>query len=230
MGELKYCKHCGAANPASTSFCTRCGKAFASASASQLPSMSATKEKKSSTWLRILEIGAGLTILILGVAAFYPGVDWGWTTFIAYLAVALIILEIVHIVRIFAKGISGRRRLNVILSVLATLIAVWVLRTVSFYEFFLILNLLAIGLLFAGIASAVRGTVGGKIVGTFGIVVGIIVLLLPNIVGIIVIVTGVALVFPSLIYYPENAAALITLSLMVFGLEPIISGIMGRES
>jgi hypothetical protein len=112
--------------------------------------------------------------------------------------------------------------------VLATLIAVWVLRTVSFYEFFSILDLLAIGLLFAGIASAVRGTVGGKIVGTFGIVVGIIVLILPNIVGIIVIVTGVALVFPSLIYYPENAAALITLSLMVFGLEPIISGIMGR--
>jgi hypothetical protein len=228
MGEQKYCKYCGTANPASTSFCKKCGKAFAGASASSLPPPSTTKEKKSSTWLRILEIGAGLTILILGVAAFYPGVDWGWTTFIAYLAVALIILEIVHIVRIFAKGISGRRRLNVILSVLATLIAVWVLRTVSFYEFFSILDLLAIGLLFAGIASAVRGTVGGKIVGTFGIVVGIIVLILPNIVGIIVIVTGVALVFPSLIYYPENAAALITLSLMVFGLEPIISGIMGR--
>ena len=89
MGEQKYCKYCGTANPASTSFCKKCGKAFAGASASSLPPPSTTKEKKSSTWLRILEIGAGLTILILGVAAFYPGVDWGWTTFIAYLAVAL---------------------------------------------------------------------------------------------------------------------------------------------
>jgi hypothetical protein len=228
MGEQKYCKYCGTANPASTSFCTRCGKAFAGASASSLPPPSTTKEKKSSTWLRILEISAGLTILILGVAAFYPGVDWGWTTFIAFLAVALIILEIVYIIRIFAKGILARRRLNLILSVLATLFAVWVLRTVSFYEFFLILNLLALGLLFAGIASAARGTVGGKIVGIFGKIVGIIVLIFPNIVGIFAIVTGVALVFPSLAYYPENAAALITLSLMIFGLEPIISGIMGR--
>ena len=179
-------------------------------------------------WLRMLETCAGLTILILGVAAFYPGVVWGWTTFIAFLAIALIILEIAYIIRIFAKGISGRRRLNLILSVLATLIAILVLATVSSYEYFLTINLLALGLLFAGIASAARGTVGGKFVGIFGIFVSIIVLIFPKIVGISVIFTGVALIFPNLAYYPENAAALITLSLMIFGLEPIISGIKGR--
>jgi len=116
----------------------------------------------------------------------------------------------------------------VILSVLATLIAVWVLRTVSFYEFFLILNLLALGLLFAGIASAVRGTVGGKIVGIFGIFVGIFVLIFPKIVGIHAIVTNLALFISPNLSYPNNIAALITLCLMIFGLEPIISGIMGR--
>ena len=41
-------------------------------------------------------------------------------------------------------------------------------------------NLLALGLLFAGIASAACGTVGGKIVGIFGIFVGIIVLIFPR--------------------------------------------------
>jgi hypothetical protein len=92
----------------------------------------------------------------------------------------------------------------------------------------LTINLLALGLLFAGIASAARGTVGGKFVGIFGIFVSIIVLIFPKIVGISVIFTGVALIFPNLAYYPENAAALITLSLMIFGLEPIISGIKGR--
>jgi hypothetical protein len=179
-------------------------------------------------WLRILEISAGLMILILGVAAFYPGVAWGWEKFIAILAIALIILEIAYIIRIFAKGISRRRRLNLILSVLATLVAVVVLRAVYFYRSFVTVNLLALGLLFAGIASAARGTMGGKIVGIFGKIVGIIVLIFPKIVGIVVIFTGVALIFPDLIYYPENVTALITLSLMIFALEPIISGIMGR--
>ena len=136
MEEQGYCKYCGAANPTSTSFCAKCGKAFASASASPLPPPSTTKEKKSPTWLRILEISAGLIILILCVAAFYPGVDWGWTTCIAFLVIALITLEIAHIIRIFAKGISGRRRLNLILSVLATLIAVLVLATLSPHEYF----------------------------------------------------------------------------------------------
>jgi hypothetical protein len=182
-------------------------------------------------WLRILEIRAGLIILILGVAAFYPGVDWGWITFIAFLAVALIILEIVYIIRIFAKGISGRRRLNLIPSVLATLIAVSVLATLSAYASFLTVNLLALGLLCTGIASAARGTVGGKIVGIFGIFVGIIVLIFPKIVGITwIFVAPVASIFPNLAYYPENVAALITLSLMIFGFEPIISGIRGRRT
>ncbi len=188
----------------------------------------ATRDKKSPMWLRILEISAGLMILILGVAAFYPGVAWGWEKFIAILAIALIILEIAYIIRIFAKGISRRRRLNLILSVLATLVAVVVLRAVYFYRSFVTVNLLALGLLFAGIASAARGTMGGKIVGIFGKIVGIIVLIFPKIVGIVVIFTGVALIFPDLIYYPENVTALITLSLMIFALEPIISGIMGR--
>jgi hypothetical protein len=179
--------------------------------------MLTAKEKKSPAWLRILEISAGLIILILGVAAFYPGVDWGWTTFIAFLAFALIILEIAYIIRIFAKGISGPRRLNLILSVLATLIAVLVL-ALSFYGVYLLpLYLLALGLLFAGIASAVRGTVGGKIVGIFGIFAGI-----------HAIVTNLALLLSPTLTYPNNIAALITLCLMIFGLEPIISGIMGR--
>jgi hypothetical protein len=227
MHEQKYCKYCGAANPTSTSFCTKCGKPFASASASPLPTLSATNERKSPMWLRILEICTGLIVLILGVAAFYPGVPWGWTTFIAFLAVALIILEIAYIIRIFAKGISARRRLNLILSVLAILIAVLLLLTMPPDASYFAVNLLALGLLFAGIASAAHGTVGGKIAGIFAIFVGIFVLVFPDIGGILAIFIGLASIFPNLAYYPENDAALITLSLMIFGLEPIISGIVG---
>jgi hypothetical protein len=55
-------------------------------------------------WLRILEISAGLIILILGVAAFYPGVDWGWTTFLASLVIALIVLEIAYIIQYLQRA------------------------------------------------------------------------------------------------------------------------------
>jgi hypothetical protein len=237
MEEQKYCKYCRAANSTSTSFCTKCGKAFSSASASPQPPLSTTKEKKSPGWLRILEISTGLIILILGVAAWYPGVNWALTTFIAFLAISLIIFEIVYITRIFAKGIRRRRRLNLILSVLATLIAVSAIALsflVPFYEpfygfFFLpLIDLLALGLLFAGIASAVRGTAGGKIVGIFGIFVAIFVLIFLKIAGIIAIFTDYALLISPKLTYPANIAVLVTLSFMIFGLELIISGIIGR--
>ena len=190
--------------------------------------MTTKGKKKSPPWLRILEISAGLLVIALGVAAFYPGVAWSRTTLLAFLAVALIILEISYIVRIFAKGISGRRRLNLILSVLATLIAVLVI-ALSFYGFYLtLLTLLALGLLFAGIASAARGTVGDKIVGIFGIFVGIFVLIFLQTAGIRAIFTYLTLLISRHLPYPINVAALVTLSLMIFALEPIISGITGR--
>ena len=79
------------------------------------------------------------------------------------------------------------------MSVLATLIAVLSLRHhVHPMNLISTVNLLALGSLFAGIASAACGTVGGKIVGIFGIFVGIIVLIFPDIVGVLVIFTGVA--------------------------------------
>jgi len=227
--------------------------------------MVTTKEKKSPMWLRILEISAGLLIIILGIAAFYPRVNWALTTFIAFLATALIIFEIAYIIRVFAKGLAGRRRLNLILSVLAILIAVLAI-ALSFHapsgeppyyaSFFLpiiepyygfffmpLIYLLALGVLFAGIASAVRGTVGDKIVGIFGIVVGIFVLIFLKIIGILV--TGIIATntdYPAEIigilvtriiaintdYLALQVALLVTLSLMIFGLEPIISGILGR--
>jgi hypothetical protein len=196
--------------------------------------MTTKNKKKSPLWLRILEISAGLLIIALGVAAFYPGVSWSRTALLAFLAVALIILEISYIVRIFAKGISGRRGLNLILSVLATLIAVLVLVlsfyvVLSYYGFILILlDLLALGLFFAGIANAVRGTVGGKIVGLFGIFIGVFVLIdlhIPVIVAVFIFLFRlIRPVFPL----STDVAALITLSLTIFGLEPIISGIVGR--
>ena len=166
-------------------------------------------EKKSSMWLRILEIIAGLIILVLGgYVIAYPGV--AVATLIFFLAVALIVLGIAYFVRVFAKGITGwRRLLNLILSVLAIIIAAAVIDNPFIYGSLTLVYLLGLALLFAGIASAARGTAGGIVVGILGIIIGFVVIIFPGL--------GLA-----------TLVLLLAVFLVIFGLESIISGIMGR--
>jgi hypothetical protein len=186
------------------------------------------KGKRSPMWLRILEISAGLIVLILGVILWWPGLKYG-LAFLAALAIALIILQIAYLIRTYAKGISAGRRPNLILSVLAILIAVWVLAALSFDSVYLSVYLLATGLLFAGIASAAYGTASGKIVGVLAIFITFVVFAYPQINGILaLLVTPVVLLFPDFTY-AEIPAALVTLALMILALEPLISGITGRR-
>jgi uncharacterized membrane protein HdeD (DUF308 family) len=166
-------------------------------------------EKKSSMWLRILEIIAGLIILVLGgYVIAQPGV--AIATLIFFLAVALIVLGIAYFVRVFAKGITGwRRLLNLILSVLAIIIAAAVIDNPFIYGSLTLVYLLGLALLFAGIASAARGTAGGIVVGILGIIIGFVVIIFPGL--------GLA-----------TLVLLLAVFLVIFGLESIISGIMGR--
>ena len=166
-------------------------------------------EKKSSMWLRILEIIAGVIILILGgYVIAYPGVAIG--TLILFLAIALIIIGIDYFIRVFAKGITGwRRLLNLILSALAIIIAAAVIANPFIYGSLTLVYLLGLALLFAGIASAARGTVGGIVVGILGIIIGFVVIIFPGL--------GLA----TLVF-------LLAVFLVIFGLESIVSGILGR--
>src|SRR5208337_1754881 len=105
------------------------------------------------------------------------------------------VLQVTYVIRIYTKGISAGRRLNLILSVLAILIAVSVLATLPFFEFLLatlpffdfltLVYLLAIGVLFAGIASAAYGTASGKLVGVLDIFITLVVFAYPQINGIL---------------------------------------------
>jgi uncharacterized membrane protein HdeD (DUF308 family) len=165
-------------------------------------------EKKSSIWLRIVEIIAGLIILVLGgYVIAYPGV--ALATLSAFLAIALIVLGIASFVRIFARGISGWQRiLNLVLSILVIIIAALIIDNVV-YGILTLVFLLGLGLLFAGIASAARGTAGSIIVGILGIIAGFIVIINP-------VIGGLTMV------------ALAAVFLIIFGLESIVSGIVGR--
>ncbi|MGZ4929156.1 MAG: DUF308 domain-containing protein [Halobacteriota archaeon] len=165
-------------------------------------------EKKSSMWLRLVEIIAGIIIIALGA--------WAWLNPIAtgialatFLAIALIILGILSFVRVFERGITGwRRLLNLILSIIQIAIAALIIDNIVI-GILTIVFLLGLGLLFAGIASASRGTTGAIIVGILGIIAGFIVIINP-------IIGGLTMV------------ALAAVFLIIFGLEVLVSGIVGR--
>ena len=166
-------------------------------------------QKKSPMWLRILEIIAGIIIVVLaGYVIAYPAV--AIATLILFLAIALIIIGIDYFIRVFAKGITGwRRLLNLILSALAIIIAAYIIAYPAIYGSLTLVYLLGLALLFAGIASAARGTVGGIVIGILGIIIGFTVIIFPG-VGLATIVF------------------LVAVFLVFFGLESLASGILGR--
>jgi len=165
-------------------------------------------EKKSSMWVRIAEIVGGIIIIALGVLAWLNPIATG-IALSTLLAVALIILAILSFVRVFARGISGWQRiLNLILSIVEIVIAALIIDSFV-YGILTLVFLLGLGLLFAGIASASRGTAGSIIVGILGIIAGFIVIINP-------VIGGLTMV------------ALTAIFLIIFGLELVASGIVAR--
>ena len=200
-------------------------------------------QKKSPIWLRILEINVGLGIPVLCVVLYWPGLSFGLTLFAA-LAIALIFLEIAHITQIYTDTVSAERQLSLILSVLAILIAILIVATVSWlsylqpphaYEvgYILAVCLLAVGVLCAGIASAARGTEASKIIGILAVLIAFVVFVspvvyvyLPNQNILVTLINWIQLLFPNFTIF-EVPEVLLTLSLIYLALEPLISGVTG---
>ena len=166
-------------------------------------------EKKSSMWLRLVEIIAGIIIIALGVFVI-ANPSLATITLVFFLGVALIILGVTCFIRVFANGIAGwQRLLNLILSALTIILAAFVIANPLIYGSSLLVVLLGLALLFAGIASAARGAAGGIVVGILGIILGFVVIVFPGL--------GLA----TLVF-------LLAVFLIIFGFESIVSGIMGR--
>ena len=162
-----------------------------------------------SMWLRIAEIIVGLIILILGgYAITYPGV--AAATLIAFLAVGLLVLSGIEFARVFELDISGwRRLLFLILSAIAFLLALAVLVSPLIWGGLTLAWLVALALIFAGFAAIGQATPGTIIVGIIAVIIGFAVLIYPPL--------GVA-----------TAVLLLAIALLVFGLELIVSGLLGR--
>jgi uncharacterized membrane protein HdeD (DUF308 family) len=170
--------------------------------------MELTDQKKTSMWVRIAEIIAGIIVIALGVLAWLNPISTG-IALVSLLGIALIILGIVEFVRIFDHGISGwQRLLNLILSIILIVLAAMVLGNILL-GFFTLTFLLGLALLFAGLVWCTRGTAGAIIVGILGIIAGFIVMINPVIGGwTMVALTGVFVI--------------------IFGLELLVSGFLGR--
>ncbi len=166
-------------------------------------------EEKAPGWLRFFEIIGGIIALALGAYAIaYPQI--AAATLIAFLAIGLLILSLIEFVRIFSTGISGwQRLLNLVLSVIAFLLAVAVLVAPVIAGGLTLAWLVALALIFAGFALMARGTTGMLIVGIIAVIIGFVALVNP--------ITGVI-----------TAVALVAIGLIILGLELIVSGLLGR--
>ena len=164
--------------------------------------------KKSSMWVRIAEIIGGIIIIALGAEAWLNPIATG-VALASLLAIALIILGILSFVRVFDHGSTGWQRiLNLILAIIEIVIAAMIIDNIV-VGILTVVFLLGLGLLFAGIASASRGTPGAIVVGILGIIAGFIVIINP-------VIGGLTMV------------ALASIFLIIFGLELLVSGAMGR--
>ncbi|MGZ7182313.1 MAG: DUF308 domain-containing protein [Halobacteriota archaeon] len=166
-------------------------------------------EGKTSGWLRIVEIIVGIIVIVLGgYALAYPGI--AAATLITLLAIALIIIAIVEFVRIFSSGISGwQRLLNLILSIIAFLIALAILIFPAIAGGIALSWLIALALIFLGAAFISSGTPGRIIIGIIALIIGILAIVLPFI--------GVGI-----------AVILLAIGLIILGIELLISGLLGR--
>ena len=162
-----------------------------------------------SMWLRIGEIIAGIIVLVLGgYAIAYPGVTAA--VLIAFLAVGLLIIGAMEFVRVFQEGISGwRRLLNLILSIIAILLAIAILVYPLIIGGAVLGWIVALALIFAGLAAVGRGTPGMIIVGVIAIILGLVALFVP--------LTGAL-----------TLVLLVAIGLIIFGLELLVAGLLGR--
>jgi uncharacterized membrane protein HdeD (DUF308 family) len=175
-------------------------------------------ESKSPGWMRGAQIGLGIIAIILSIYVIaFPAITL--VTIVYIIGIILLVVGIFEIITAIF-GIGGRSRWGSLgLGVLAMIIAGIALAFPTGTTYFLII-LLAIALLFIGIARIVRG-VGDKHsrgwargfsigAGALAIVLSVLIMIAPHF--------GAALV-----------GVILGIALLIIGIEIIVSGISGRK-
>jgi len=188
-----------------------------------LSSYYAMNESRSPGWMRAVQIGLGAIAIILSILVIvHPGITL--FSIIYILGIILIILGIFEIITgIFGLGANKSRWGTVGLGVLALIfgsIAVgYPVHTAVF-----VIILLAIALLFVGIARIVRGVVDKKSRGWargFSIGAGVIAIALSGLI--------MASPFYGTILVSILVSLILGIALLILGIEIIATGISGRK-
>jgi uncharacterized membrane protein HdeD (DUF308 family) len=174
---------------------------------------------KSPGWMRAVQIGLGAIAIVLSIVVFvHPGVTL--VSIIYIIGIVLLVVGIFEIITgIFGWGENRSRWGSVGLGILAMIIAGITLAFPVNTTYF-VLVLLAIALLFVGIARIVRG-LGNKQIGggarAFSIGAG----------ALAIIISGMIMVSP--LFGAALVALILGVALIVIGIEIIVSGISGRQ-
>lgn len=169
-------------------------------------------------WLRALEIVTGLLSIVAGAVVLgFPGL--GVATLVILLSIGLLFMGIRSIALVGFRSISlGQKALSAISGIIALILAVLVVLFPG-YGVLTLLTFVLFGLIVYGVGriflaymlKATAGWIRGMIVatGVIAIILSVIVLLLP----------GLALL---------TFAAVLSVALLVSGVEMIVSGAIGR--
>jgi uncharacterized membrane protein HdeD (DUF308 family) len=179
----------------------------------------AMSETRSPGWMRGVQIGLGAIAIILSIIVLAnPGITV--VSIIIVIGVILMIVGIFEIITgIFGLGANRSRWGSVGLGILALIIA-GITLTFPVHTTVFVLVLLAVALLFIGIARIIRG-VGDKQSRGWarGFSIGA---------GVIAIALSVLIMF-SPVYGAILVSILLGIALLIIGIEIIVSGISGRK-
>jgi uncharacterized membrane protein HdeD (DUF308 family) len=171
---------------------------------------------KSEGWVRAVEIGLGIIVVILAIYALaYPG-----ATFVSLVWILGIILFIVGIDRLITGiflPIRGRAA-TIGLGVL-TLIFAGIVIAYPVFATWIITVFIGIALLFAGAASIVQGFSGKEYGWKKGFLVGV---------GGLLIIIGI-MVLVSPVFGAQFAGFVIATGLLIAGIEMIVAGATGKR-
>ena len=179
----------------------------------------AMSETRSPGWMRGVQIGLGVIAIILSILVLvHPGITV--VSIIIIIGIILLVVGIFEIITgIFGLGANRSRWGSVGLGALALIIA-GITLTFPVHTTVFVLILLAVALLFIGIARIIRG-VGDKQSRGWarGFSIGA---------GVIAIALSVLIMF-SPVYGAILVSFLLGIALLIIGIEIIASGISGRK-
>ena len=176
-------------------------------------------ETKSPGWMRAVQIGLGIIALVLSAYVLaFPAITF--VTIVYVLGIVLLIVGIERVVSgIFEHSPGGSRWGSVGLGILVIIIALIVMAFPVGTGVFLLI-LLALALLFDGIARVIHGfgnKTRGKANRTFSIIAG-------------VIAIGLSIaIMASPIFGAELIGILLAIALIIIGIQIIVAGITGSR-